>query len=98
MFESDPYEAVVVENLPGDTPVIQIKATDQDSGTNGQVVYSLDPRQTSEEIAELFAVNSETGWVTTLKELDRERRSKYTVAVLATDRGEKVYKVYVCKG
>lgn len=90
VFESDPYEAVVVENLPGGTSVIQVKATDQDSGTNGQVVYSLDPKQTSREISELFAINSETGWVTTLKELDREKMNAYTIAVLATDRGDNV--------
>uniref|UniRef100_A0A4W5NWP6 FAT atypical cadherin 1a n=1 Tax=Hucho hucho TaxID=62062 RepID=A0A4W5NWP6_9TELE len=90
VFESDPYEAVVVENLQDGTPVIQVKATDQDSGTNGQVIYSLDPKQTLAEISELFTVNSETGWVTTLKELDRETTSKYTIAVLATDRGDKV--------
>lgn len=93
VFESDPYEAVVVENLPSGTQVIQVKATDQDSGTNGHVVYSLDPKQNLQEISELFAVNSETGWVTTLKELDREKMSKYTIAVLATDQGDKVQHV-----
>ncbi|XP_063075464.1 protocadherin Fat 1a isoform X1 [Engraulis encrasicolus] len=90
LFEANPYEAVVVENLPSGTSVIQVKATDLDSGSNGQVVYSLDPTQESEDITELFAVNSETGWVTTLTELDRERKSKYNVAILATDRGDKV--------
>ncbi|XP_028998199.1 protocadherin Fat 1a isoform X2 [Betta splendens] len=93
IFESDPYEAVIVENLPSGTQVIQVKANDQDSGSNGHVVYSLDPRQNSQEISELFAVNSETGWVTTLKELDRERMSKYTIGVLATDQGDKVQHV-----
>uniref|UniRef100_A0A672YLJ1 Protocadherin Fat 1-like n=1 Tax=Sphaeramia orbicularis TaxID=375764 RepID=A0A672YLJ1_9TELE len=93
VFESDPYEAVVVENLPSGTQVIQVKATDQDSGTNGHVVYSLDPKQNSQEISELFAVNSETGWVTTLKELDREKMDRYTIAVLATDQGDKVQHV-----
>ncbi|XP_018591317.2 protocadherin Fat 1a isoform X3 [Scleropages formosus] len=88
-FESNPYKAIVVENLPGGTPVIQVKANDRDSGTNGQVVYSLDQKQETEEIAELFAINGENGWLTTLKELDRERRSTYTVALIATDRGEK---------
>ncbi|KAG9259655.1 protocadherin Fat 1 isoform X1 [Astyanax mexicanus] len=90
LFEANPYEAVVAENLPAGTSVIQVKATDLDSSTNGQVVYSLDAVQDSAEIAELFAVNSETGWVTTLKELDREKRDRYTVAVLASDRGDKV--------
>uniref|UniRef100_A0A8C9XKL9 FAT atypical cadherin 1a n=1 Tax=Sander lucioperca TaxID=283035 RepID=A0A8C9XKL9_SANLU len=93
VFESHPYEAVVVENLPSGAQVIQVKATDQDSGTNGHVVYSLDPKQNSQEISELFAINSETGWVTTLKELDREKMNKYTIAVLATDQGDKVQHV-----
>ncbi|TMS23972.1 Protocadherin Fat 1 [Larimichthys crocea] len=75
------------------TQVIQVKANDQDSGTNGHVVYSLDPKQNLQEISELFAVNSETGWVTTLKELDREKKEKYTINVLATDQGDKVQHV-----
>lgn len=90
VFESDPYEAVVVENLPGGTRVVQVRATDQDSGSNGRVVYSLHHEQSSPEISELFGINGETGWVTTLKELDRERTEKYTVAVLATDQGDGV--------
>uniref|UniRef100_A0AAQ5Z5U7 FAT atypical cadherin 1a n=1 Tax=Amphiprion ocellaris TaxID=80972 RepID=A0AAQ5Z5U7_AMPOC len=90
VFDSDPYEAVIVENLPSGTEVIQVKAIDHDSGTNGHIVYSLDPKQSSQEIPELFAVNSETGWVTTLKELDREKMNQYTIAVLATDQGDKV--------
>uniref|UniRef100_A0A672IB29 FAT atypical cadherin 1a n=1 Tax=Salarias fasciatus TaxID=181472 RepID=A0A672IB29_SALFA len=90
VFESDPYEAVVVENLPTGTQVIQVKANDHDFGTNGHVVYSLDPKQDSADIPELFAVNSETGWVTTLKELDREKVDRYSIKVLATDQGDKV--------
>nr|XP_040041664.1 protocadherin Fat 1a isoform X1 [Gasterosteus aculeatus aculeatus]XP_040041665.1 protocadherin Fat 1a isoform X1 [Gasterosteus aculeatus aculeatus] len=90
VFESDPYEAVIVENLPSGTQVIQVKATDQDSGTNGHVVYSLDPKLNSREISELFAVNGESGWVTTLKELDREKTHRYTIAVVATDQGDRV--------
>ncbi|XP_034043514.1 LOW QUALITY PROTEIN: protocadherin Fat 1a [Thalassophryne amazonica] len=93
VFESDPYEAVVAENLPSGTLVMQVKATDQDSGTNGHIVYSLDPKQNVQDISELFAVNSETGWVTTLKELDREKMKEYTVSILASDQGDKVQHV-----
>ncbi len=75
LFESNPYEAFIVENLPGGTSVIQVKATDLDSGTNGHVVYNLDSNQETRDIAELFAINSETGWITTLKELDREKKT-----------------------
>ncbi|XP_061626492.1 protocadherin Fat 1a isoform X2 [Phyllopteryx taeniolatus] len=90
IFESDPYQAVVVENLPCGVQVVQVKATDLDSGTNGHVLFSLDAKLNSPDIAELFAINAETGWLTTLKELDREKRSKYTIVVLATDQGDKV--------
>ncbi|MEQ2298219.1 long-chain fatty acid transporter fat1 [Ameca splendens] len=93
IFEAEPYEAVTVENLPSGTQVIQVKATDLDSGTNGHIVYSLDLRQTSQEIFELFAVHSETGWVTTLKDLDREKTEKYVISVLATDQGDMVQHV-----
>uniref|UniRef100_A0AAV2LEZ3 Protocadherin Fat 1 n=1 Tax=Knipowitschia caucasica TaxID=637954 RepID=A0AAV2LEZ3_KNICA len=93
VFESDPYEAVIVENLSSGTQVIQVKANDLDAGTNGHIVYSLDPKQESEEVSELFAVNSETGWITTLKELDREKVDDYTITVLATDQGDKVQHV-----
>ncbi|XP_064201137.1 protocadherin Fat 1-like isoform X1 [Anguilla rostrata] len=87
-FESDPYEAFVAENLPEGTLVIPVKAVDLDAGSNGLVSYSLDQNQETEDIAELFAVDSETGRVTTLRPLDRETRSAYAVAVVATDLGE----------
>ncbi|XP_024115722.1 protocadherin Fat 1a isoform X3 [Oryzias melastigma] len=90
VFEADPYRAVTVENLPSGTEVVQVRATDLDSGSNGHVIYSLDPKQNSQEIFELFSINSETGWVTTLKELDREKMDKYTIAVLATDQGDTI--------
>ncbi|XP_061108849.1 protocadherin Fat 1 isoform X2 [Conger conger] len=87
-FESDPYEAFVAENLPEGTLVIPVKAVDLDAGDNGQILYSLDEKQESEDIGELFAIDGETGWITTLRELDREKRAAYAVAVVASDRGE----------
>ncbi|XP_006128510.2 protocadherin Fat 1 isoform X2 [Pelodiscus sinensis] len=89
VLESNPYKAFIVENMPSGTRVIQVKATDLDSGLNGQVTYSLDPSQEL-EITESFAINMETGWITTLKELDHEKRDKYTITVVASDRGEKI--------
>ncbi|XP_072519612.1 protocadherin Fat 1 isoform X1 [Salminus brasiliensis] len=85
-FNSFPYQSFVVENLPGGTSVVQVGATDLDSGVNGQVTYSLDKNQESPEVLELFAVDSETGWVTTVMEIDREKRNKYRIAVIATDK------------
>uniref|UniRef100_A0A8C9UTT2 FAT atypical cadherin 1 n=1 Tax=Spermophilus dauricus TaxID=99837 RepID=A0A8C9UTT2_SPEDA len=89
VLESNPYEAFVVENLPGGSRVIQIRASDLDSGANGQVIYSLDQSQ-SVDIIESFAINMETGWITTLKALDHEEKDNYQIKVVASDYGEKV--------
>ncbi|KAG7266403.1 hypothetical protein CRUP_010718 [Coryphaenoides rupestris] len=85
VFESDPYEAVIVENLPAGTSVIQVRATDLDSGTNGQVVYSLDPNQTYQEIAELFCHQRRNGMVDHVEGTGPRKRS--------ANRGDKVQHV-----
>uniref|UniRef100_A0A8I6ADX6 FAT atypical cadherin 1 n=1 Tax=Rattus norvegicus TaxID=10116 RepID=A0A8I6ADX6_RAT len=89
VLESNPYEAFIVENLPAGSRVIQVRASDLDSGVNGQVMYSLDQSQDA-DIIESFAINMETGWITTLKELDHEERASYQIKVVASDHGEKV--------
>lgn len=58
-------------------------ADDPDSGSNGEVRYSL----ADESSAALFAVDPYSGWVTTTAPLDREARPEHRVAVLATDGG-----------
>ncbi|XP_061441071.1 protocadherin Fat 1 isoform X1 [Rhineura floridana] len=89
ILESNPYEVFIVENMPVGTKVIQVKATDQDSGMNGQVTYRLEQTQDT-DITESFAINMETGWITTLKELDHEKQNKYRITVVASDRAEKM--------
>ncbi|XP_051891479.1 protocadherin Fat 1a isoform X7 [Pristis pectinata] len=90
VFDSNPYEAFVVENLPEGTTVIQVKASDLDSGVNGQVTYSLAQSQDLDHVLDLFTINGETGWITTLKELDHEKQTKYSIIVVASDHGEQV--------
>ncbi|XP_060102406.1 protocadherin Fat 1 isoform X1 [Heteronotia binoei] len=89
ILESNPYEAYVVENMPAGTKVIQVKAVDQDSGINGHVTYMLETTQEI-DIIDTFAINMETGWITTLKELDHEKQDAYKITVVASDRGEKI--------
>ncbi|XP_057205827.1 protocadherin Fat 1 isoform X2 [Triplophysa rosa] len=87
-FESFPYQSYIVENLPGGTSIVQVKASDLDSGLNGQVTYSLHENQESPEVLDMFALDSETGWITTLTELDREKRNGYLITVVAVDRAQ----------
>uniref|UniRef100_A0A4W3IWA4 FAT atypical cadherin 3a n=1 Tax=Callorhinchus milii TaxID=7868 RepID=A0A4W3IWA4_CALMI len=92
IFDANPYEAVVMEGMPIRTKVIQVKATDEDSGANGQVIYSLVPAAQSEleEVTEIFTIDSKNGWITTLKDLDHEKQPMYTFAVVAFDLGKTV--------
>lgn len=67
-------------------------ADDPDSGTNGEVRYSLatENSESSESDAgdgALFAVDPYTGWVTTLAPLDREAKPEHRIALLAADSG-----------
>uniref|UniRef100_K7FLZ5 FAT atypical cadherin 2 n=1 Tax=Pelodiscus sinensis TaxID=13735 RepID=K7FLZ5_PELSI len=88
VFEADPYRAFVTENMPSGTTVIQVTANDQDTGSDGQVTYSLEAEPGN--IRGLFTIDGETGWITTLKELDCEAQETYRFYVVATDHGRKV--------
>ncbi|XP_047411467.1 protocadherin Fat 2 [Sciurus carolinensis] len=89
IFEADPYKAFLTENMPGGTTVIQVTANDQDTGSDGQVSYRLSVEPGS-NIHELFAIDSESGWITTLQELDCETRQTYHFYVVAYDHGQTI--------
>lgn len=63
-------------------------ADDPDSGSNGEVRYSLATDAEGSGGADaLFAVDPYTGWVSTLAPLDREARAEHRLALLAADAG-----------
>uniref|UniRef100_A0A8C1WJD8 FAT atypical cadherin 2 n=1 Tax=Cyprinus carpio TaxID=7962 RepID=A0A8C1WJD8_CYPCA len=88
MFEADPYEAFLAENLPPGTTVIQVTANDADTNVNGEVSYTLEPD--SDDIGNMFTIDSQTGWITTLKRADSETKQLYRLYVVATDHGNAV--------
>ncbi|XP_078241753.1 protocadherin Fat 2 isoform X1 [Pogona vitticeps] len=88
IFEADPYRAFVMENMPAGTTVIQVTAIDQDTGSDGQVTYSLGSEASN--IRELFTIDSESGWIMTLKELDCEVQETYRFFVVASDHGREI--------
>lgn len=71
------------ENITVGTSIIQVVATDTDSGLNGDILYSLLPQ--SDPYGH-FAV-SRVGVVTVARPLDRETVAGYDLVVMATDRG-----------
>ena len=58
--------------------VIQLTATDSDTGRNGEVEYTLDQRQ-DRNILDSFRLNATSGELTTAVRLDRESRSEFRV-------------------
>ncbi|XP_071074415.1 protocadherin Fat 3 isoform X1 [Dasypus novemcinctus] len=88
VFETPSYEAVVMEGMPVGTRVAQVRAVDVDWGANGQVTYSLHSESQPEKVMEAFAIDSSSGWISTLKDLDHETDPTFSFSVVATDLGE----------
>ncbi|XP_059061183.1 fat-like cadherin-related tumor suppressor homolog, partial [Achroia grisella] len=94
-FHSQPYVVHVAENAPPHTSLLQLMADDPDSGSNGEVRFSLaaESEEGAEGAAEAaeaagpFAVDPYTGWVTTTAALDREARAEHRLALRAADGG-----------
>ncbi|KAG8002320.1 Protocadherin Fat 3 [Nibea albiflora] len=91
-FEANFYEATVMEGMTVGTRIIQVQALDPDSGANGQVIYSLgaliQSEKDSDTLVGTFSIDSNTGWISTRKDLDHETNPSYTFTVVASDLGE----------
>ncbi|XP_034721891.1 protocadherin Fat 3a isoform X3 [Etheostoma cragini] len=91
-FEANSYDATVMEGTSIGTRIIQVQALDPDSGGNGQVTYSLGTLIQSEAGSDTlfgtFSIDSNTGWISTCKDLDHETNPSYTFTVVASDFGE----------
>ncbi|KAG8429145.1 hypothetical protein GDO86_018195, partial [Hymenochirus boettgeri] len=79
-FDKSHYDAIVQENLAAGTTVLRLQAIDRDMGQSGQVTYG---GVTGEE----FALDPETGVLTTKVQLDREQKDLYRLIVYARDGG-----------
>uniref|UniRef100_A0A287D958 Protocadherin gamma subfamily C, 4 n=1 Tax=Ictidomys tridecemlineatus TaxID=43179 RepID=A0A287D958_ICTTR len=83
VFTQPEYHISVQENLPVGTRLLTIKATDPDEGTNGEVTYSF--RNVRDKISQLFQLNSLTGDIIILGDLDYEDSGFYDIDVEAHD-------------
>ncbi|XP_055629293.1 fat-like cadherin-related tumor suppressor homolog isoform X5 [Toxorhynchites rutilus septentrionalis] len=86
MFESNPYSFVLAENIEKGSSIMKLTARDSDSGSNGDIRYSLSPDVG--DIVNIFDIDAYTGWITTLVTLDKEKRDDYKFQVIATDNGQ----------
>nr|XP_023405713.1 protocadherin gamma-A4 isoform X11 [Loxodonta africana] len=83
IFSQSEYHVSVRENVPVGTRLLTVKATDPDEGANGEVTYSF--RKVREKISQLFQLNSLTGDIAILGDLDYEDSGFYDTDVEAHD-------------
>ncbi|XP_035016865.2 protocadherin alpha-7 isoform X13 [Hippoglossus stenolepis] len=86
VFSQDVYSVMLNENIPVDTIVIQVNATDVDEGPNGDVVYSFS-NSVSHRLLKLFDINPSTGEITVKGLINFEEKDKYELEIQASDKG-----------
>ncbi|XP_064182035.1 protocadherin alpha-2-like isoform X3 [Anguilla rostrata] len=86
VFSKSLYKVRVNENVSLGTKIITLNATDLDEGLNGELVYSLAERG-SLNPSDMFAIDSITGEITMIGNLDFEENSAYEIRVKAQDKG-----------
>ena len=80
LFNPTTYRADIFENATIGTILLQIKATDQDAGKNGQISYFL-------KDASFFTINQETGAISLKSRLDHEKSPSVVLNVDVFDGG-----------
>ncbi|XP_060768508.1 protocadherin gamma-A11-like [Neoarius graeffei] len=86
VFSQPIYRVSLSENIPKDSLVVTVSATDKDKGSNGEVTYSFS-QSTGKEAMEIFNINSDTGEIKVKCCLDFEKSKQYELEVEAMDKG-----------
>uniref|UniRef100_A0A8V5GD10 Uncharacterized protein n=1 Tax=Melopsittacus undulatus TaxID=13146 RepID=A0A8V5GD10_MELUD len=85
VFAQDRYRVSLREDaLPGST-VLNVSASDADSGSNARITYGFG--KMSAKVLQKFAIDPETGRITLQEALDFEDTYSYTLLVEARDGG-----------
>ncbi|XP_031468216.1 protocadherin gamma-A10-like, partial [Phasianus colchicus] len=84
-FSQAVYTVRVPEDVPVSSTLLSVTATDPDDGTNGEVMYSF--RKLTNAVTKFFLLESNTGEIKLLKNLDFEERNSYELEVQARDGG-----------
>ena len=90
VFAKAAYRATASEGAPPGTKVLDVTATDQDSGSFGRITYSLKGFG-----AERFRTHPELGGVSVRQPLDYETEKSYSLSLEARDGGGRVTTVNV---
>ncbi|XP_072006242.1 protocadherin gamma-B5-like [Engystomops pustulosus] len=85
VFTQDVYKVSVRENIPVNSTILQVSASDEDEGVNGQITYSF--TTTANTILQSFIIDSKNGEIRTRGNLDYEMTKYYDISLQAKDGG-----------
>ncbi|XP_065264914.1 protocadherin gamma-A4-like isoform X1 [Emys orbicularis] len=85
VFSQPVYKVSVWENVPEGSTVVTVKATDLDEGVNKEVKYSF--QKITDKASKKLQLDSNTGDVTIVGNLDFEEAALYEIEVQAHDGG-----------
>ncbi|XP_034642242.1 protocadherin gamma-A4-like [Trachemys scripta elegans] len=85
VFSQPVYKVSVWENVPEGSTVVTVKATDLDEGVNKEVKYSF--QKITDKASKKLQLDSNTGVVTIVGNLDFEEAALYEIEVQAHDGG-----------
>ncbi|XP_069892303.1 protocadherin alpha-2 isoform X15 [Dipodomys merriami] len=85
-FSQSLYKVQLLENIANGTLVIKLNASDEDEGSNREVVYSFSS-DVSSSILTKFKIDPTSGEIRTKGKLDYEETKSYDIQVTASDKG-----------
>ncbi|MEE6478653.1 hypothetical protein FKM82_011928 [Ascaphus truei] len=85
VFSQDTYHIRLNENLHNGFLVLHLNATDEDEGSNAQIIYSFN--HIAENARQTFTIDSHNGDIKIIGELDYEMTESYEITVEAKDGG-----------
>ena len=82
-FEQSEYSVSFPENQPPFSPILLLRAIDNDIGSNADLAYSIESSLPQDH----FIINSTSGLLQSTVPLDREEITSYSVTIISTDMG-----------
>ncbi|XP_040200880.1 LOW QUALITY PROTEIN: protocadherin gamma-C5-like [Rana temporaria] len=86
VFDRPVYKINLRENIPLNTVILTLNASDLDEGENGEILYYVD-EHTSESAREKFALNEQNGQIYINGSVDFEEVHFYEISIKAVDKG-----------
>ncbi|KAK2848765.1 hypothetical protein Q5P01_008599 [Channa striata] len=85
IFSKLTYSVSIAEELPIGTSVLQVSATDKDSGRNKDLTFKMVKTEGNE--TDFFEIDPQSGFIVTKKVLDYENTKQFNLKIKATDNG-----------